>query len=108
MTIAPDSHLYSVRLSPDERNLLFEAHDCADGGGGEDIAPVDLTRIVDVSSGEEASDTDVLSLRHRETATDETQLWLESPKEPSRKPSVLWIDAFKKVISPSFLNSKLR
>ncbi len=157
-TIAGDSPLYSVRLSQDERTLVFEAHDAADGGGGEDLGPVELTRIVEEAPGQggdednggcfqiaflskyfsslcelflsqimidylfyknsininflrnsmtwifQSNDYDIsvvefmVSFRVRETATDDLQLWLECPKEPSRKPSAIWIEAFNRVM----------
>ncbi len=37
-----------------------------------------------------------LCIRARESASSEFELRLEPPAEPSRKPSVAWISAFKK------------
>lgn len=95
MSISEDPHLYHVKLSSDERFLIFDSHD----GEGETLNPIDLCRIQTIDSAREENGKDKedskLSLLVRETATDEVEYGFTCPQEPSRKPSLEWIDAFK-------------
>lgn len=87
-------------LASDERFLTFSPHDdAAPLTEADEIEPVDLCRIVGVDTeGEGNGEVSTLTLRIRESpSADEFELIMEPPQEPSKKPSVQWINAFKKV-----------
>lgn len=108
--ISAESFLYNVKLSSDEKFVIFDNHVEEEG---ESIGPVDLNRISNVKAGLEATKaaeaTDRFTLTVREAGTgQEFELDLTCPPEPSRKPSMAWIGAFREGVKMVFESRRER
>lgn len=95
--------LLVCKLSASQKHLLFAKHkDVEDNEELSDeesiVPPVDLARVIAVET--EALDAkqgaSCLTLRVKMNHTQELTLKLDSPPEPSKKPSVLWLTALRK------------
>lgn len=91
--ISQEASLYNLKLAQDERNLHFEPLEDEQ----EALNPLDLCRIISVEKSD-GGDGGNLALTYKETATDETRLGLECPEEPSRKPSLAFIEALQEAM----------
>jgi len=110
--------LYNCKLSSDQRFLIFDCHESvtsspaitptrADADNPKNIGdkslainvirPIDLSKITDAEThNAEKQGAEAVTLQLKLSPTEEMTLKLESPPEPSRKPSVLFIGALIK------------
>ena len=74
---------------------MFDNHNEEEG---EVISPVDLNRISNVKALEQGGqDRFTLAVREAGSSGQEFELDLACPPEPSRKPSLAWVAAFREV-----------
>lgn len=90
--------LYSCKLTTDQRFLLFDEHEL-DVGPESALEPLEIAKILDLEPILDDKNQSAVSicLRAKMNGNDELSLRLDSPPEPSRKPSVVWLSALRKV-----------
>jgi len=84
--------LYHTKLTPDQRFLVFHEHD--DIEDIDSLEPVEIAKIQDLQTIMDDKAAYAVSLRVKLNSGDEElSVKLDSPPEPSRKPSIQWLSA---------------
>ena len=86
--------LYHSKLSSDQRFLVFHEHD--DIEDIDSLEPVEIAKIQDLQTIMDDKAAFAISLRVN-SGNEELSMKLDSPPEPSRKPSILWLTALVQV-----------
>ena len=88
--------LYYSKLTPDQRFLIFHEHDDATEMEGETLEPLEISKIHDLQTIMDEKVTYAVFLRVKSNS-EELSIKLDSPPEPSRKPSIQWLSALIQV-----------
>ena len=89
--------LYHSKLTSDQRFLVFHEHD--DIPDIDSLEPVEIAKIQDLQTTMDDKAAYAVSLRVKmNSGNEELSIKLDSPPEPSRKPSVQWLSALIQVI----------
>jgi len=84
--------LYHSKLTSDQRFLVFHEHD--DIADIDSLEPVEIAKIQDLQTIMDDKAAFAISLRVKmNSGNEELSMKLDSPPEPSRKPSILWLTA---------------
>jgi len=84
--------LYHSKLTSDQRFLVFHEHD--DIEDIDSLEPVEIAKIQDLQTIMDDKAAFAISLRVKmNSGNEELSMKLDSPPEPSRKPSILWLTA---------------
>ena len=91
--------LYLCKLTPDHRFLMFHEHDEDESIElVSEIDPLEVAKILDMQPIFDDKNQSVsICLRAKLGSNEEMSLRLDSPPEPSRKPSVQWLSALRRV-----------
>ena len=98
--------LYYSKLTPDQRFLIFHEHDDATEVG-DSLEPLEISKIHDLQTIMDEKMTYAVCLRVKSNS-EELSIKLDSPPEPSRKPSIQWLSALIQVMMHSFLRRQSR
>jgi len=93
--------LYFSKLTSDQRYLIFYEHDddTADSKIEPVLDPLELAKIRDLKLiQDEKNQTVSACLMVKLNGNEDLSIRLDSPPEPSRKPSILWLSALNKGI----------
>ena len=91
--------LYFCKLTSDQKFLIFYDHDDnEDAKNGSAMDPLEVAKIIEIQPNTDDRSFSI-NLRVKINTSEEMTLQLDSPPEPSRKPSVLWLSALRKVWS---------
>jgi hypothetical protein len=85
--------LFYCKLTPDQRFLIFHEHE--DNESIELREPLEVAKILDITDDKQQVGS--LGIKVMLNVAEEMSLTLDSPPEPSRKPSLLWLEALQKV-----------
>ncbi len=85
--------LFNCKLTSDQRYLVFNEHDSDKEA---DFGKLDLAKVLGMTMASQDGDADSMVLRTKLNPSEEMTYRLESPPEPSRKPSVLWLSSLQK------------
>ena len=99
LSLASDvPQLVYCSVTSDHRNVIFQLHDKEYNLEEAKIPdPIEIAKILEYHTvQDEKQQLDTLKLRVKINAFEEAMIKLESPPEPSRKPSVLWLAALCK------------
>ena len=89
--------LYICKLTSDQRCLIFHEHD--DDKEELNLGPIEVGKIMDMQPILDEKNQGVsMCIRVKSGLEEELSLRLDSPPEPSRKPSIQWLSAFRKVL----------
>jgi len=95
--------LFYCSITSDHRNLVFKQHDLEEDGGGMEEKPaapdpIEIAKILEYHTvqDEKKQQIHTVNIRVKMNAFEESLIKLESPAEPSRKPSVMWLTALCK------------
>jgi len=95
ITMSDDTpKLYHSKLTSDQRFLIFNEHD--ETAEDESLEPIEIAKIQDMQTIMDEKVAHAVSLRvklNSGNCNEELAIKLESPPEPSRKPSIQWISA---------------
>ena len=92
--------LFTCSVTTDHRSLLFHTHDDDVKIDGSQVPdPIEIGKILEFHTVlDDKQQVDSVKLRVKPNSFDESMIIkLESPPEPSRKPSVSWLAALCKV-----------
>ena len=99
ITMSDDTpKLYHSKLTSDQRFLIFNEHD--ETAEDESLEPIEIAKIQDMQTIMDEKVAHAVSLRvklNSGNCNEELAIKLESPPEPSRKPSIQWISALIQV-----------
>jgi hypothetical protein len=90
--------LYHSKLTSDQRFLIFNEHD--ETAEDESLEPIEIAKIQDMQTIMDEKVAHAVSLRvklNSGNCNEELAIKLESPPEPSRKPSVQWLSTLIQV-----------
>jgi len=91
--------LYFCKLTSDQKFLIFYDHDDnEDAKNGSAMDPLEVAKIIEIQPNTDDRSFSI-NLRVKINTSEEMTLQLDSPPEPSRKPSVLWLSALRKGLS---------
>jgi len=96
--------LFYCSITSDHRNLVFRQHDLEESGTEVEAEkttcpdPIEIAKILDYHTlqDEKKQQVHTLKIRVKINAFEESLIKLESPAEPSRKPSLYWLSALCK------------